>query len=106
MIGFSGTRPSLIGESIRRTELVGNCKTIVVGLLRHFGPGSVLREGPVWRMTILPLGAGSVLGAIIGALALGLVPSQALKIGLGIILIWSAWGVFRQLPSNNPTTHE
>ena len=80
--------------------------TIVVGLLRHFGPDSVLRETPVWRSTVLPLGAGSVLGAIIGALALGLVASQALKIGLGIILIWSAWGVFRHLPSKNPTTHE
>ena len=73
--------------------------TIAVGLARHFGAGSVLRERPVWRATILPLGAGSVVGAVLGALALGLVPSQALKIGLGIILIWSAWGVFRHLPS-------
>jgi uncharacterized membrane protein YfcA len=71
---------------------------IAVGLLRHFGAGSVLRERAVWRTTILPLGAGSVLGAVLGALALGLVPGQALKIGLGIILIWSAWGVFRHLP--------
>ncbi|MFN3711761.1 MAG: TSUP family transporter [Alishewanella aestuarii] len=76
--------------------------TIAVGLLRHFGTGSVLREGAVWRVTILPMGAGSVFGAILGALALGLVPSQALKIGLGIILIWSAWGVFHHLPQNNP----
>jgi len=74
--------------------------TIAVGLLRHFGPGSVLRERHVWRGTILPLGMGSILGAILGALALGLVPSQALKIGLGIILIWSAWGVFRHLPND------
>lgn len=73
--------------------------TIAVGLLRHFGAGSVLRERAIWHTTIVPLGAGSVLGAILGALALGLVPSQALKIGLGIILIWSAWGVFRHLPS-------
>ncbi len=72
--------------------------TIAVSLLRHFGTGSVLRERAVWRATILPLGAGSVLGAILGAFALGFVPSQALKIGLGIILIWSAWGVFRYLP--------
>ncbi|WP_128513650.1 MULTISPECIES: sulfite exporter TauE/SafE family protein [Tabrizicola] len=71
--------------------------TIAVGLLRHFGAGSVLRERPVWWQIILPLGAGSVVGAILGALALGLVPSQALKIGLGFILIWSAWGVFRHL---------
>ncbi|MCC5972682.1 MAG: sulfite exporter TauE/SafE family protein [Rubellimicrobium sp.] len=75
--------------------------TIAVGLLRHFGPGSVLREREVWRGTILPLGAGSVVGAILGALALGLVPPRALKIGLGIILIWSAWGVFRHLPDDS-----
>lgn len=72
--------------------------TIAVGLLRHFGAGSVLRERTVWRATILPLGAGSVAGAILGASLLGLVPSQVLKIGLGIILVWSAWGVFRHLP--------
>lgn len=73
--------------------------TIAVGLARHFGPASVLRRPEVWRGTILPLGAGSVLGAAAGALALGLVPSQALKMGLGAILIWSAWGVFRHLPA-------
>ncbi len=72
--------------------------TIAVGLSRHLGAGSVLRSRAVWRQTVLPLGAGSVTGAVLGALALGLVPSQALKIGLGIVLIWSAWGVFRHLP--------
>jgi uncharacterized membrane protein YfcA len=72
--------------------------TIAVGLLRHFGAGSVLREDAVWRTTILPLGAGSILGAVLGAMLLGVVPSQVLKIGLGLILIWSAWSVFRHLP--------
>ena len=72
--------------------------TIAVGLMRHFGAGSALRERAVWRATILPLGVGSILGAILGALALGLVPAQALKIGLRTILIWSAWAVFRHLP--------
>ncbi len=76
--------------------------TIAMGLLRHFGGGSVLREGVVWKTTILPLGAGSILGAILGALALGLAPSHALKIGLGLILIWSTWGVFRHLPQPAP----
>lgn len=78
--------------------------TIAVGLTRHFGDGSVLRVPAVWRKTVLPLGAGSVLGAVIGALALGLVPSQALKIGLGAILIWSALAVFRHLPSRPSPT--
>jgi uncharacterized membrane protein YfcA len=73
--------------------------TITVGLTRHFGAGSVLRARVVWRATILPLCAGSILGAILGALTLGVVPGQALKVGLGIILIWSAWSVFRHLSS-------
>jgi uncharacterized membrane protein YfcA len=76
--------------------------TILVGLSRHFGPDSVLRAAPVWRATLVPLCAGSVLGAILGALALGVFPSQALKIGLGIILIFSAWGVLRHLPQSSP----
>lgn len=76
--------------------------TIAVGLSRHFGAGSLLREDAVWRTTILPLGAGSILGASLGAMLLGVVPSQVLKIGLGLILIWSAWGVFRHLPQTAP----
>lgn len=72
--------------------------TIALGLSRHFGAGTVLRQKAVWRASILPLGAGSILGSVVGALALGLVPGQALKIGLGVILIWSAWGVFGHLP--------
>ena len=39
----------------------------------------------------------------LGALMLGLVPSQALKIGLGIILIGSAWAVFQHLPQRSRT---
>ena len=50
----------------------------------------------------MPLGLRSVLSAVIGALTVAYVPSQALKIGLGIILIWSAWGVFRHLPQEIP----
>ncbi|MBN2631618.1 MAG: sulfite exporter TauE/SafE family protein [Rhodobacteraceae bacterium] len=78
--------------------------TVAVGLLRHFGAGSPLRDRAVWTGTVLPLVAGSILGAMIGARLLGLVPSQALKIGLGVILIWSAWGVFRHLPAKEPAS--
>ncbi|SEL20522.1 Uncharacterized membrane protein YfcA [Roseovarius azorensis] len=72
--------------------------TIAIGLMRHFGPGMVLRRRAVWRGTLLPLVAGSVPGAILGALALGLVSGTVLKLGLGLLLIWSAWAVFRHLP--------
>lgn len=61
--------------------------TIATGLGRHVASGSLLREAAVRRGTVLPLGLGPVLGAVMGALAPGLVPGQALKVGLGIILI-------------------
>ena len=76
--------------------------TIAVGLLRHLRGPTVLRDGPVWRSTILPLAAGSVLGAALGGLVVRLVPGQTLKLGLGFILIWSAFGVIRHLPDNAP----
>ncbi|KPQ08730.1 MAG: putative permease [Saliniramus fredricksonii] len=91
----------LVGEGAMVTIAVAAACGIGIGLTRHFGTGAVLREGPVWRATILPLGLGSVLGAVIGALTVAYVPAQALKIGLGIILIWSAWGVFRHLPQGH-----
>lgn len=72
--------------------------TVAVGRLRHIGTGSVLREGAVWRTTILTPCAGSTIGAIPGTPALGLVPSQTLKMGLGLVLIRSVWSLFRHLP--------
>ena len=41
-------------------------------------------------------GLGSVLGAVIGGLLVGSVPAALLKLGLGIILILSAWRTFRR----------
>jgi uncharacterized membrane protein YfcA len=38
------------------------------------------------RDTIAPIGAGSVIGAIIGGLLVGIAPSAILNVGLGIIL--------------------
>jgi len=38
---------------------------------------------------------GSVIGAVIGGLLVGIVPAGLLKFGLGIILIISAWRTFR-----------
>jgi predicted lipid-binding transport protein (Tim44 family) len=45
--------------------------------------------------TVAPMGFGSVLGAVIGGLLVGIVPSAVLKLGLGVILIVSAWRTFR-----------
>jgi uncharacterized membrane protein YfcA len=36
---------------------------------------------------------GSALGALAGGLLVGLVPASALKVALGMLLIWSVWKV-------------
>jgi uncharacterized membrane protein YfcA len=41
------------------------------------------------------MSVGSVIGAIIGGLLVGIVPAAVLKIGLGVILIVSAMRIFR-----------
>ena len=41
------------------------------------------------------MAVGSVIGAVIGGLLVGIVPASTLKLGLGIILIVSAVRVFR-----------
>ena len=46
--------------------------------------------------TVAPMGLGSVIDAVIGGLLVGSVPATALKIGLGVILIISAWRTFRR----------
>ena len=41
------------------------------------------------------MSVGSVIGAIIGGLLVGIVPAAVLKVGLGIILIVSAFRMFQ-----------
>jgi uncharacterized protein len=72
--------------------------TIAAGLIRWISAESVLSDRAVRRHTLLPLAGGSVFGAVVGGLLLGLVPASALKIGLGIILIWSATRIMAHLP--------
>lgn len=73
--------------------------TIAAGLVHHLRGAGPLREPATWRSAILPLGAGSVLGAVAGGLLLGVVPGQALKAALGAILLWSALRIFHHVPA-------
>jgi uncharacterized protein len=43
---------------------------------------------------VAPMGAGSVMGAVVGGLLVGMVPAAALKLVLGVILIGSAVRIF------------
>jgi uncharacterized membrane protein YfcA len=73
--------------------------TIAIGLARWLPRDSILHDRATLNGTLAPLAAGSVLGALAGAALLGLMPGEALKIGLGVILIWSATRIFGHLPS-------
>lgn len=74
---------------------------MAVGIARHAHRGAYARTAIV--ETVAPMGIDSVMGAIIGGLLVGLVPSSVLKLGLGFILIVSAWRTFRH--TQHPIPH-
>lgn len=76
-------------------SLLVSLPTVLTGIARYGRRGAYTDREPL-RWTVLPMSIGSVLGAIAGGLALGLVPTGLLKIGLGVILIWSAQRIFRK----------
>ncbi|GAB4195101.1 MAG: sulfite exporter TauE/SafE family protein [Roseiflexaceae bacterium] len=79
--------------------------TVAVGIVRYARRGA-LSDRQALRATVLPMGLGSVLGALLGGALVGLVPAAALKIGLGLVLIWSAQRIFRHTRSATATAHE
>lgn len=46
------------------------------------------------------MGVGSVVGAVIGGMLVGIAPSSVLKVSLGIILMVSAFKIFRRVRSD------
>ncbi|ACB49928.1 hypothetical protein cce_0577 [Crocosphaera subtropica ATCC 51142] len=75
------------------SSLLISLPTVIVGLLRYHHQGSFVDKQPL-QDTVLPMGLGSLIGAIIGGLLVGIIPSNLLKIALGIILNIAALKVF------------
>jgi uncharacterized membrane protein YfcA len=75
-------------------SLLISLPVVAVGIARHARRGAYTRQALAG--TVAPMGLGSVIGAIVGGLLAGIVPANLLKIGLGVILIISAWRVFRR----------
>lgn len=75
-------------------SLVISLPTVLVGLVRYASRGA-LNERRDLAETVAPMTGGSVIGAIIGGLLVGVAPAVVLKIGLGIILIVSALRIFQ-----------
>lgn len=67
--------------------------TVVAGLIRHGRLGAFADRATILGV-IIPMGAGSAAGAIAGGLLVGLMPANLIKLGLGFLLVWSAWKVF------------
>ena len=74
-------------------SLLISLPTVAAGIARYARQRAYASEALV--ETVAPMGLGSVIGAVIGGLLVGSVPATLLKIGLGIILIISAWRTFR-----------
>ena len=74
-------------------SLLISLPTVAVGIARYARRGAYERDA--LTQTVAPMGLGSVIGAVIGGLLVGSVPAPLLKVGLGIILIVSAWRTFQ-----------
>jgi len=67
--------------------------TVAVGVVRH-ARLKAFDERLDLSQTVVPMGVGSVFGAVAGGLLVGLVPAAALKLLLGVVLIVSAVRIF------------
>jgi len=75
-------------------SLLISLPTVAVGVVRH-ARLKAFDERLDLTQRVAPMGVGSVIGAVAGALLVGLVPAAALKLVLGVILIVSAVRIFR-----------
>lgn len=82
-------------------SLIISAGTILVGFLRYFRRGSYSERRDVTQM-ILPMGLGSIIGAVIGGGLVGIVSSDHLKLLLGLLLIASAVKMFHPAVSAPP----
>ena len=76
-------------------SLLISLPTVAVGVLRHRRLGA-FEDREDLTLTVAPMGAGSVVGAVAGGLLVGIVPAAALKLVLGVVLIVSAVRIFRR----------
>lgn len=86
------TNTTLTPTYTRWNRVLISLPTVAVGLVRYGTRGAFDRRPLV--NTVAPMGVGSVVGATVGGLLVGLIPAAALKLLLGVILNVSAWRMF------------
>jgi uncharacterized membrane protein YfcA len=103
MLGVAGGEviiPTLVfafGVDIKTAgtaSLLVSLPTVLTGIARYARRGAYADRAPL-STTVAPMALGSVIGAVVGGLLVGVVPAAALKVGLGVVLIWSAQRIFR-----------
>jgi uncharacterized membrane protein YfcA len=67
--------------------------TVLAGIIRHARHGAFANRAVALEI-ILPMSIGAIGGASVGGLLVGIAPAAVIKMGLGILLICSAWKVF------------
>ena len=77
-------------------SLLISLPTVFVGILRYASQ-QAYADRQALMQTVAPMGVGSVIGALVGGLLVGIIPASIIKIGLGIILIISAIRTFQHL---------
>ncbi|MFN4163572.1 MAG: sulfite exporter TauE/SafE family protein [Ferrovibrio sp.] len=70
---------------------------LVLAALVRYGQLKLLPGRANLRAIAIPMGSGSILGAIAGGLMIGLIAPEIFKLGLGIILIVSAVRTFKKV---------
>lgn len=74
-------------------SLLVSTASILVGMLRYGKQGRYRSQADMHIIALM--GIGSVIGAVVGSMLLGIVPGQQLKLLSGLLLIVSAVKVFR-----------
>lgn len=74
-------------------SLIVSLPTICSGLIRYYHSKAFFNRSAAVQI-VIPMGAGSIIGSILGGLLFGFVSPNGLKVLLGMILIYSAIRIF------------